>query len=389
MAASEQLGIIKLDSFHFFVKDAERSRDFYTRRFGWFPAWRASAQMTQETGQSSTVYQAGDTRVVVSQALTPTCRAARYLRRHPAGIGSLTFQVENAERAFAFLQGRGATPIHEVRTTRAANGEYFKHFSITTPIGDVAFRFLERSPGFEAFAPGFEVVPEHERGDTSNPIGFLRVDHVTNNALTMAPIVLWYEHVLGLEQVWQVEFHTEDVRKGGETGTGLRSVVMGDPRSGLKFPINEPLAPFFKEGQINIFVEQNAGPGVQHLALEVTDIVESMRKLRQLDVDFLHTPPTYYEASPERLAKLGVDVNAIDHDLGTLEKLGILIDGKPTNRYLLQIFMKEASVLYRDESAGPFFYELIERRGDDGFGEGNFRALFEAIERQQIGSEGH
>jgi 4-hydroxyphenylpyruvate dioxygenase len=383
MAASEQLGIIGLDSYHFFTKDPGRSHRFYTEGFGWRASSRSSAAMVSETGQASTVYEAGTAKVVVSHPVQPTCRAARYLKRHPAGIGSLSFRVEDAAKAWDFLVGRGATPIHELRESRSPNGGRFRHFSITTPIGDVAYRFLERTD-YSEFAPGFEAIPAEQGAPVGEELGFVEVDHVTNNGATIAPIKLWFEHVLGMEQCWEIEFHTEDVKKGGESGTGLRSAVMWDPRSQLKFPINEPLAPFFKEGQINIFIEQNWGAGIQHLALVVTDIERAVTALRQRGIGFLGTPAAYYTAAPARLSKNGVDVHSLAHDLGKLQSLGILIDGKPENRYLLQIFLQEAAVLHGDEGAGPFFYELIQRCGDDGFGEGNFRALFESIERQQV-----
>ena len=158
---------------------------------------------------------------------------------------------------------------------------------------------------------------------------------------------------------------------------------MWDPRSGIKFPINEPLQPFFKAGQINTFVEDNAGAGVQHIALEVEDCAAAVKTLREHDVAFLQTPGSYYEAAPARLAKKGVDTTKLAHKMEQLRDLGILIDGQPENLYLIQIFLQDAATLYAEPGAGPFFYELIQRCGDPGFGEGNFRALFEAIERDR------
>ena len=110
-------------------------------------------------------------------------------------------------------------------------------------------------------------------------MGFKKVDHVTNNAMSMASVTLWMEHVMGMEQCWEIEFHTDDINEGASSGTGLKSIVMWDPRSGIKFPVNEPLQPFFKEGQINTFVEDNHGPGIQHIALEVDDAVTTVREL--------------------------------------------------------------------------------------------------------------
>jgi 4-hydroxyphenylpyruvate dioxygenase len=382
MAASEELGILGVDSWHYFVRNPERSRTFYERGLGWREVARASDSLVEATGQRSRVYQSGEVRVVVSTPENDKCRAARYLRRHPAGVGSVTFAVEDIERTWRFLAERGGTPIHEIAETRDRDGR-FRHFSITTAIGDVAFRFVERTD-YAGFAPGFEAI-EAPASYAPPAFGFKKVDHITNNAPTMAPVKLWFEHVLGFEQCWEIEFHTNDGnQRAKKSGTGLKSVVMWDPRSGLKFPINEPLQPFFKEGQINSFVEDNAGAGVQHIALEVEDCVGAVKTLRDQKVGFLRTPGSYYDAAPARLATKGVDAAKLAHRLDELRDLGILIDGRPENLYLIQIFLQDAATLYAEPGAGPFFYELIQRCGDPGFGEGNFRALFEAIERDQV-----
>jgi len=157
--------------------------------------------------------------------------------------------------------------------------------------------------------------------------------------------------------------------------------VMWDPASQVKFANNEPARPFFKASQINIFNEELRGDGVQHVALTVRDIVTAVRGLRGAGVTFMPTPPSYYELLPARIATSGI--GAIDEDLGTLRDLEILVDGDHHHAYMLQIFLKESAGLYSDPSAGPFFYEIIQRKGDRGFGAGNFRALFESIEREQ------
>ncbi len=382
MAASEELGILGVDSYHYFVSDPERSKAFYRDMFGWTPVAKSGSDMDERSGQACTVYQGADIRVAVSSPTNDTCRAGRFLKRHPAGIGSMSFEVEDLDRAWRFLQDRQATPITGIQEFRVDGGRY-RHFSITTAIGDVAFRFVERRD-YGGFAPGFEDLKVDPTLPV-NPLGFKAIDHVTNNAMSMAPVTLWMEHVLGMEKCWDIEFHTEDIKEGGASGTGLKSIVMWDPRSGLKFPINEPLQPFFKEGQINQFVEDNMGPGIQHIALEVEDAVTTVRELTKRGVKFLDTPDVYYDLTPDRLAKQGVDVNAIDHDLDRdLKPHGILIDGCPENNYLIQVFLKDAAAAYGEPGAGPFFYEIIQRCGDQGFGGGNFRALFESIERDQV-----
>jgi len=197
----------------------------------------------------------------------------------------------------------------------------------------------------------------------------------------MKPMLLWLEHVLGFEQMWEVAFHTSDVTPERKTGSGLKSIVMWDPASNTKFANNEPARPFFKSSQINIFNEELRGDGVQHVALTVKDIIPAVRDLRAAGVTFMPTPGSYYDMLPDRIAKSGIE--KIDEDLQVLRDLEILIDGDHFHAYMLQIFLKESSGLYRDPSAGPFFYEIIQRKGDRGFGAGNFRALFESIEREQ------
>jgi 4-hydroxyphenylpyruvate dioxygenase len=220
-----------------------------------------------------------------------------------------------------------------------------------------------------------------------NSTGVLRVDHITTNFQTMMPALLWLEYVLGFQRLWDVQFHTRDVARFElRDGSGLRSVVMWDPRSSVKFANNEPYRPNFKASQINAFHEEHGGDGIQHLALEVSDILATVRRLRARGVEFMRTPGTYYDALPQRLEELGI--GALDEDLRELRQLEILVDGHGKGSYMLQIFLKDSAGLYHDTDAGPFFYELIQRKGDQGFGAGNFRALFESIEREQAASKG-
>jgi 4-hydroxyphenylpyruvate dioxygenase len=219
-----------------------------------------------------------------------------------------------------------------------------------------------------------------------NPYGFEDIDHVTSNFQTMKPMLLWLEHVLGFEQMWQVAFHTSDVDPARRTGSGLKSIVMWDPASGTRFANNEPARPFFKSSQINIFNEELRGDGVQHVAFTVRDIAQTVRGLRAAGVTFMPTPGSYYDMLPDRIARSGIEV--IDEDLSLLRELEILVDGDHHHAYMLQIFLKEGAGLYGDPDAGPFFYEIIQRKGDRGFGAGNFRALFESIEREQQKARG-
>jgi 4-hydroxyphenylpyruvate dioxygenase len=157
---------------------------------------------------------------------------------------------------------------------------------------------------------------------------------------------------------------------------------MWDPVSTVKFANNEPSRPRFKQSQINVYVEDQRGEGIQHLALAVKEIVPTVKAMRATNgLDFLGTPGSYYDYLPERIQKSGI--LRIDEDIKELRDLQILIDVHKEHQYLLQIFMKETSQLLNDREAGPFFYEIIQRKGDRGFGAGNFRALFESIERDQ------
>jgi 4-hydroxyphenylpyruvate dioxygenase len=149
----------------------------------------------------------------------------------------------------------------------------------------------------------------------------------------------------------------------------------------VKFANNEPYRPSFKSSQINVFNEEHRGDGVQHAALATRDIIHTVKLLRERGVQFMPTPHTYYEALPERLAALGI--GKLDEPIELLEQQQILVDGHGAGSYLLQIFLKDSAGLYGDTAAGPFFFELIQRKGDTGFGAGNFRALFESIERDQ------
>jgi 4-hydroxyphenylpyruvate dioxygenase len=252
-------------------------------------------------------------------------------------------------------------------------------FSITTPFGDTTFRFVERR-GFRELYPG--IAPYAAPRGGQNSLGFREFDHVTSNFQTMKPALLWMEHVLGLKQFWEVAFHTVDVNGGrGGRGSGLKSIVMYDPTSSVKFANNEPARPFFKASQINIFNEDLRGDGVQHVALGVDDILHAVRTMRARGVEFMPTPASYYDLLPARLDQHGI--GTLDEDIATLRDLEILVDGDGAHRYLLQIFLKESAGLYNEKAAGPFFFEIIQRKGDKGFGAGNFRALFESIEREQ------
>src|ERR1700690_2480186 len=383
MSQAGPLGILGIEAIHYYVRNLDRSRQFYTERLDFAESGAGGEALAKAGRQRSLAFEAGGCRVICSSPAGEGGRADRYLKKHPDGIGSMVLAVGDIERTFSHVGARGGPPVDEVQVTECGTGR-FRTFVITTPLGDTTFRFVERRGEFPLY-PGFERHAVPLGGH--NAFGFTRFDHVTSNFETMAPALLWMEHVLRFERFWQVQFHTDDVaRLADQGGSGLRSAVMWDPASGVKFANNEPRRPNFKASQINIFHEEHRGDSVQHVALAVSDIVEAVRGMRKRGVEFMNTPKAYYDALPERLKGLGV--GAISESLPGPEELQILADGDGPGRYLLQIFLKDSAGLYASAEAGPFFYEIIQRHGDTGFGAGNFRALFESIERQQVAGQG-
>jgi 4-hydroxyphenylpyruvate dioxygenase len=377
MANVESIGIRRIAALHMFVRDLERSRDHYIRNLGFSEIAKSTEEFELEHRARASVVEAGLARFVFLEPLGSKGESFQWLQRHPEGVGRVVFDVESVDRAYALLTGRGATPVTGIER-RNVEGNIVSWFDIATPIGDTLFRFVDRPQGTP-------IMPDLMRTEASgrgpNPFGVNKVDHITMNFLTLQPALNWMENVLGFERFWAIDFHTQDVKSGHLGGSGLRSIVMRDPVSGINFANNEPAAPRFKASQIYLFCQDHRGAGVQHVALEVGDIISAARGMRERGVGFMHTPNTYYEMLPERLQQTGIEY--IDEDIGALQELEILIDGAAKHQYLLQIFMKEAAVLFADPQAGPLFVELIQRKGDRGFGGGNFRALFESIERVQ------
>lgn len=377
----ESLGIIKIESVHWYVHDILRTRRFYTQLMDFAELGESSPSLTARSKQHSVVFNAGDVNLICSAPVGEGGRAWRWLQKHPEGVGTVNYLVKDVEKTWKLLEERGGTIIDDaLQHYTDEHGGKVAFFSITTPFGNTTFRFIQRD-GYKALYPGFQPHPTPQGG--SNRFGFAKIDHITSNFRTLAPMVLWMKHVMGFEEFWNIAFHTEEeISKGNQHGTGLKSTVMWDPTSGVKFANNEPSRPRFKDSQINVYVEDQRGEGVQHLALIVKDIVSSVKAMRATPgLEFLSTPGSYYDYLPERIQKSGIV--RIDEDIAELRALQILIDGHKEHQYLLQIFMKENSQLLHDKSSGPFFYEIIQRKGDKGFGGGNFKALFESIERAQ------
>lgn len=375
--AGESLGLLGFDSYTFTVENLERSRVFHRTQFDLREVARASQALTAHTGEAASVFVAGDVRIVLVAPVAQASAAARYLRRHPAGVSTISLRVESVERARAFLAARGATLLGDDVDARDARDLVHRSFGVATPIGDVVLRLVERGD-LVAPDPGFE--PVSQESTPTNQLGLQRVDHLALDVRALRPALDWFRHVLGLEVLAEDSFHTEQVSPGRSSGSGVHSVAVGDVAANVRFVLNEPLAPFFESSQIARFVYDNHGPGVQHVAFLVSRLVPTVEEMRRRGADFLPTPAAYYQALPARLEQLGI--TSLREQLATLERLEILVDGRD-DRYLLQIALREAASLYDDERARPSFYQLVQRAGDEGFGHGNFRALVESIEREQ------
>jgi 4-hydroxyphenylpyruvate dioxygenase len=380
MTMEEQIGILRIDSLHFFVHDLERSRAHYTKRLGFVERAVSGPEFHFAHGARASLLEAGEVDFLFLSPTSQDSECGGWLALHPEGIGRVVLEVADVERALRVLCARGATPITGIEQGELMDGRV-RWFDIATPLGDTTFRFVQRA-GMRAMFPGL-LRSERRRGLSANRFGIGAIDHLTSNFLTLRPAIAWMEQVLGFERYWGIEFHTQDVRANVDGGSGLKSIVMWDPSSGIKLANNEPAAPAFQASQIYRFCMDHRGAGVQHVALSVHDILDCVASLRQRGVGFMPTPGAYYDQLPERLAALGVE--KIDESLDALRALEVLVDGEGDG-YLLQIFLREAATLFGDSEAGPLFIELIQRKGDRGFGAGNFRALFESIERDQAGT---
>ncbi|MCO4772223.1 MAG: VOC family protein [Deltaproteobacteria bacterium] len=379
MPKLETLGIKRLDSLHYYVHDIERVRSLFVDKMDFTEIGASGEAMNRRGKQRSVVFNAGEATFVFAEPMGVGGAAWRFLKKHPEGIGTLVFEVEDIHHAYKLLDERGATLMGEPESFENLGTNWT--FSITTPFGDTTFRFVQRENPDGGFP---DYVPHDEPRGGTNKFGFHEVDHITSNFLTMKPALLWMQHVMGFEEYWEVAFHTDDINQKNRVkhGSGLKSVVMWDPNSGIKFANNEPAPPNFRASQIHLFAEDHRGAGIQHTALTVPDIIGTVRQLRDAGVAFMPTPDTYYDMLPARLKTIGV--NEIEEDIEVLRELEILVDGGANLEYMLQIFLQEQATQFKAAEAGPFFIEVIQRKGDRGFGAGNFRALFESIERQQV-----
>jgi 4-hydroxyphenylpyruvate dioxygenase len=355
---NDEMPLLGIDHLELYVGNAVQAAHFFTHALG----FRETAFTGLETGtrdRSSRVVEQGRIRFLLTAPLHGGSEIARHLSDHGDGVKVVALSVPDAEEAYRVAVRRGARGLLEPHTVSDERGQV-KMATIAT-YGETVHTFVERG-GYEgAFLPGFESV-EADREDESL---FAGIDHVVGNVELgrMEEWVGYYERVFGFTEM--IRFTDADI---STEYSALMSKVMADGHGRIKFPINEP-AEGKRKSQIEEYLEFYGGAGVQHIALSTTDVVATVRTLRERGVRFLTTPGSYYEELPERIGE-------IDEDMADLRELGILAD-RDDEGYLLQIFTKPLV------DRPTLFLEVIERHGARGFGEGNFKALFEAIERDQ------
>ena len=372
--ADPNLGIQRIHSLELCARDARPWADFLTEGFGFQNVAAGTDADVERTGTRRKLFRCRDVGLVLAEKVHAGSAVGRYLERHPEGIARVNFLVVDLKAAEEKLRERHATPIDLVSESKIDDADW-KQMSIATPFGDVEFCFIECADPNARVMPGMS--PAENFDPARDPIGLARIDHLTTNIRTVMPAVAFLEHVMGFTRAWDVAFHTEDFQPG--VGTGLKSIVMEDPESGVKFANNEPRSPRFNESQVQVQIDANRGPGVHHLAFEVSDILAAVDHCRQQGVEFLPTPDAYYEALPGRIKSRGI--GPVSQPLEELQSRGVLLDGDK-NGYLLQVFCRDRCNRYPRPHAGPLILELVQRCGANGFGEGNFRALFEAMQQQ-------
>jgi 4-hydroxyphenylpyruvate dioxygenase len=347
------------DHIHFIVGNAKQAAHFYQTQFG----FELIAYAGLETGnreQASYVLQQNKIRIVLSSPYKVESDLNKHLVLHGDGVKDVAFWTDDAEAAWKYVTERGAQTVMKPTVLKDEFGEVI--MATIQTYGDTVHSFVQRDNYKGAFMPGFEV---KESLINVEPIGLNFVDHFVGNQPEdqMQKIATWYEEVFGWKRFWTVD--DKDV---ATEYTSLRSIVVANENERIKMPINRPAAGL-RKSQIEEFVEYYSGPGIQHIALDTDDIIKTVCQLKENGVEFLEVPMTYYEELPGR-------VGEIDEDISKLAELGILVD-RDQFGYLLQLFTKPV------QDRPTLFFEIIQRKGCTGFGKGNFKALFESIEREQ------
>ena len=359
MSKQEFLPISGTDYVEFYVGNAKQAAHYYQSAFGFQPVAYAGLE-TGLQDRTSYVVRQGKITFVLTAGMHPDSVVTKHQAKHGDGVKVIALWVEDTRKSFKEVINRGAEAVEEPQVHKDKFGEVVTA-SIKT-YGETIHTFVERKNYNGPFLPGFIAwEPEYKPEDT----GLLFVDHIVGNVDEgeMNQVVEFYRDVMGFEQL--ISFDDKDI---STEYTALMSKVMANQNFRIKFPINEP-AKGLKKSQVEEFLNFYLGPGPQHVAMATDDIVHTVSEMRKRGVDFLSTPGTYYEDVWDR-------VGVIDEDRKELEKNSILID-RDDEGYLLQLFTKPV------EDRPTFFFEIIERKGARSFGKGNFKALFEAIEREQ------
>ncbi len=348
------------DYVEYYVGNAKQAAHFYQSAFG-FQIIGFRGLETGHRDLTSYLLQQGKIRLVLTAPLPGNSAIAAHVQKHGDGIRDIALWVDDARAAFAETIERGAEAVAHPYVLTDEHGEVVLA-SIRT-YGDTIHTFVERTNYHGLFLPGFQAWENPWWKPDS--VGLKYVDHCVGNVGLgeMNTWVNFYADVMGFRNL--ISFDDEDI---STEYTALMSKVMANSNDRIKFPINEP-AEGKKKSQIEEYLEFYEGPGVQHVAMATDDILSTVKALRSRGVSFLHVPTTYYDVLQDR-------VGHIDEPLDELKELGILVD-RDDEGYLLQIFTKPVG------DRPTVFYEIIQRKGARSFGKGNFKALFEAIEREQ------
>lgn len=347
-----------IDYVEFYVGNARQAAHFYRTAFGFTPIAYAGLE-TGVRDRCSFLLEQGDIRLVVTSSLTSDSAIARHVELHGDGVYDVALQVEDIQTVFQAAVTRGARPILEP-TIIGTQNEYLAKATVASYGGDMVHSFIERH-NYSSFAPQYQPIPALSTFST----GLREIDHVVFN-VELGKMDLWsnfYQQVMGFGQAQQ--FTSDDI---STKYSALMSKVLQNNTGRIKFPINEP-AEGFGKSQIQEYLDFYNGPGVQHMALKTNNIIETIKHLKNNGVEFLQAPDTYYENLLQR-------VGPFDEKIEVLRNLKILVD-RDDEGYLLQIFTKPLV------GRPTFFIEIIQRKGSQGFGSGNFKALFEAIELEQ------
>jgi 4-hydroxyphenylpyruvate dioxygenase len=359
-AKKDWLPLNGTDYIEFWVGNARQAAYYYRAAMGMrLTAYRGPETGTRET--ASYVLEQGKIRFVVTTPLAPEHPIAEHIRRHGDGVRDIALWVDDAEAAWRETTARGAPSVARPETLRDDWGE--ARTAAIAAYGDTIHSFVERRNYRGTFLPGFR--PVEEPDGVARPVGLEHIDHMVGNVGwgQMNRWVDFYRDVMGF-RLYQ-HFDDKDI---STEYSALMSKVMSNGNERVKFPINEPAAGR-RKSQIEEYLDYYGGPGVQHIAMATEHIVDTVARLRSQGVEFLRVPGAYYEDLAER-------VGPIDEPLDELRELGILVD-RDEEGYMLQIFTRPV------EDRPTLFYEVIQRKGSRSFGKGNFKALFEAIEREQ------